>query len=820
MIARRLRNDDRGYTLVEMLVVFVLIAGFAALVVGLMITANRTTTRQTFDAQAWASMEDASGQLARDINDARAIILAEPNALTVQDIRDDKCQARSWVADAVTGTLTVTTTYFEQLLCSGPSSSATKQFIGNDTVATDADGNYRTTYTSDSTFAYYAGAGDTPLAVPIPTDQVTRVEWTLAVKASAGAEIQTLPGAASYTGTGDTTAGSGQDGDPLAPLLCASLHAPLPASCGAPPAAASGGLEGVSAPVLQWVDPTPSLTTSWTVMRRASAPGGTLSDQWQILNYQDASQTWYIDTTLPAGYTAQYVVRATVPTAASGVGPASNQVVTGLRPAAPTITATGAATSIALAWTHPIGATSFDVYRDGTLVASLGDVTTWTDRAGTSTSTQALWATGTDAGYGHSHYYRVVATNRWESALVTGTESGRAPLGADLSATYSGRTRAASAQAGAYTAPPRATLTVTAQANRTSALTWTAGTWTGNGPTAGRITGWQVHYRSSNEADQVLTTTGATTLTYTHGSRPAGRYSEYRINPTNAQGPGPVDGFTRAWQRPATPGCATTGRSTRSLTIGATPISATSDESYSTYQLRMDIDGSWKGSSATWDPLTDASTYGFRVRVQGAGSGLWSDEGSCSGTTATLTASVPTCVASVTDSVELGAITVSGGDQVKLGSSGTVYSSPRSFSGLPAGTFKGYARGVATDGYNTSYSAWDDCPARTINPWVHLGSSGGSASASCALYVAYGTVINSLDASWYGATPPAGLTIGPSISGSASADYGTYQSGSAAGGDLVCIFYRKHSVYLTLTGDLTGDYIANVRWSMGGPNAV
>jgi hypothetical protein len=75
--------------------------------------------------------------------------------------------------------------------------------------------------------------------------------------------------------------------------------------------------------------------------------------------------------------------------------------------------------------------------------------------------------------------------------------------------------------------------------------------------------------------------------------------------------------------------------------------------------------------------------------------------------------SAPVCSASVTDSTAPGSISIGGGDQVKLGSGGGVYG-PRAYSGLGAGTYTGYARNVASDGYNTAYSGWDACAAKTI----------------------------------------------------------------------------------------------------------
>lgn len=119
------------------------------------------------------------------------------------------------------------------------------------------------------------------------------------------------------------------------------------------------------------------------------------------------------------------------------------------------------------------------------------------------------------------------------------------------------------------------------------------------------------------------------------------------------------------------------------------------------------------GKSATWDPLDEGTNYTVRAR---------SSDG-FNVTTATMDTSTPklpapaaaVCTATLTDSVAPGKLTISGGDQVKLGTAGTVYTTSATYT-LGAGTYVGYARNINSDGNpaNDKIGAWDACPARTV----------------------------------------------------------------------------------------------------------
>ncbi len=168
----------------------------------------------------------------------------------------------------------------------------------------------------------------------------------------------------------------------LAPLAWAA--APSPVGPGAPQGLAASAGPGAGEITLSWGPATSLLgVTSYSVYR--VAPDGTLSPAGQT----NASTLSFADAGLPNGATFTYVVTATDPT---GEGPASDpaSATTFSLPSAPqdVQAAPGPAGSVgdvALSWSAPANdggmpVVSFDVYRDGALVATLdGAATSWTD---------------------------------------------------------------------------------------------------------------------------------------------------------------------------------------------------------------------------------------------------------------------------------------------------------------------------------------------------------------------------------------------------------------------------------------------------------
>ncbi|MDF2849253.1 MAG: prepilin-type N-terminal cleavage/methylation protein, partial [Oerskovia sp.] len=309
--------------------------------------------------------------------------------------------------------------------------------------------------------------------------------------------------------------------------------------------------------MLEWTDTSPELTAGWVVFRIANPEGtgsGTATTWTSVMRLGADMLTW-TDTTLPAGYTAQYTVQATLTD--DRQGPTSNQVSTGLRPSAPVVTATGRQAAIEVSWTRTDGADAWDVYRDGTLYRNWAAI----EAAATVAGDKVTWTDAT--GVAHAHDYRVVAVNRWERAATdpagagsTGAQrnvvpTGTAP-GAELGEAGLRAARlisVANAAAGAYTAAavPRIASTETTTASWQNTVTWTPAAWTGTGPvTKGgvhRDRGWETQQRATTSAawtnlwagasEQVGAATSRTaTATYSEASI-AGQYRYYQIRTCN-----------------------------------------------------------------------------------------------------------------------------------------------------------------------------------------------------------------------------------------------------------------------------------------------
>ena len=669
----------------------------AAITISAVIFATRTTTSQGESGRLWASIQDANVQLQRDVNDASRVVHADPNTVSVLVIRNDTCEQRTWTADPDAGTLAVETRRFQGSACGGASTVASQTVVG---------GAERARFVSDGPFAFFEAANTPPLTGEIEAERVRRVEWVLTGTPAPDANPRTLQSAAAVTPR-HIQWGEGEHQTPGAARLFRALRAgdistAAASGCNLPGGAdVEGRTEGRDQPVLFWCDPTPDLTLGWTVWRLANPEGMSADDPnrttWTRIG--TITDTFFTDQTLPAGYTAQYVVRALV---ATGLGPTSNQVITGLRPAANTLTATGAGNQINLAWDVPVGATGFDIFRfdaaDGRTPAPNGFLIariTGTETTQFSDGTQAVFpdvalddqnatfrrdswpGTHPVAGYGHTHHYVVVPTNRWED--VARGQAGqnrpteRANLGASLAPW-----RNASPRQGAFTAPAAPTLSVTVPREsgsiRQATLTWTPAPWNGSGPAA-FATSWHPHHRMSNTGQTAMAAVaaggnGSAAVSTRHGAGVngntlPGRWYEYAVQGRNAAGTGPLSNtnisngnaaWVRAWQRPANPtatanAVAGAGTVTRMIEVTGR-LANTVDENYahtafSMQQVaRLGNDQSpqgWQTQNTQghfrFDRINHNSTRTFQVRV--SGNGGFSDVVQVNGTTARLVASQP-----------------------------------------------------------------------------------------------------------------------------------------------------------------------------------
>jgi len=498
------RRRDAGVTLAEMLVYGVIAGVIGVIVAGLLGTIGLAHVKSTAETITLSQLEDASGQLMRDINDGRRILVASPSAITVQVLRDSVCTERAWSIED--DALVVDTRTFTTELCTGGSTDTHAKVV-------------QKRFTSPEPFRFYSVLSQrNPMKLPVIPAEVRRVTWALsALPAYDDAKDVRVSSGAAFTGTGSRSDGTGvQADDALRPLL--DVTTPR---------------VGVDKPQLTWQDKSPSVTARWTVYRIDYAEGTNPPTSWSAIMQLPASMTTWTDVSLPAGHTGQYVVVATLTDGQQG--PSSNQVATGLRPAAPTITATGATTSIAVSWNSVTGADSYDVYRDGALVKAGLTATRWTDKSG-----ESGW---TGAGYGHAHTYNVVAVNRWERAATNATQKQdqRLALGQDAGAALGlpSAKRTPSDPASAWTAPAAVELTVADRPvvgdsadpsstwDPTIDVDWTASAWVGDyAANAKSATRYEVKRGGTTLA------AATTKLTLDDASAPRGASSTWTVVPT------------------------------------------------------------------------------------------------------------------------------------------------------------------------------------------------------------------------------------------------------------------------------------------------
>lgn len=572
-------KSDAGFTLAELLVAMFISTVVIAVGISLLSSTFRVAASTQTRGDLWSSMTNTSVQLIRDVNDGSKITTSEPRHLAVQVVRDGKCQTRDW---EVTGDKLISTTTFYDAgsSCTGGSTERRVESIKGGL--------------NDLTFTYYSAASvDSALPVPVSPGVVNRVGWTMSATPSDSTAVLKLESGAAFTGRGASTDGSGATQTPLAPFLSLATH--------------ETGIPGLDSPVLRWADSTPELTQGWAVYRTSYPDGADAASStgWeQVAFLRTATPApgtmTYTDRTLPSGFTALYVVRATVP---DGYGPSSNQQATGLRPSPSTLTTTGVPSSIELSWTAPRGATGYDLYRTETasptpiLYKTWDDIKSQATRSGTGDAVRWTWTDPLAAG--HAHTYAVVPVNRWERLASSSSQEGSLPIGEALARAYSGTTsttrtapRAASPLSGAFTAPARPERAVLDLSSRTSAtdyrstVAWTPAPWGGGGPEVAtdgqghRDRGWLAERRGSAwEAVWAAETPRTATVRTDAATEPDITYG-YRTRTVNGAGASAWSAEKSILQRPAVPAAPSavlSGLTTRQATVTTkTSPSATS----------------------------------------------------------------------------------------------------------------------------------------------------------------------------------------------------------------------------------------------------
>lgn len=564
---------DRGWSLVETLVAIVLTSVVIGLGLGLLISSQQNAQKMTERHYLWNEMNNASVQLVRDISDGSKIRTAQADRFVIDVVRDGKCQTRDWTADQTS--LKVTTTFYDGVNCTGGSKKS------------DAKAGITQLMTTPTPFTYFSTlSGANEMSSPVDPLQVGRVGWVLATEPADTTSVLRLESGAAFTPKGSQTDGTGQVENAKAPFLEITTN--------------TAGVEGIDKPVLSWTDLTPELTSGWAVFRITNPEGTVEGDPgrstWTQLAFIPTAtpapaKMTYTDVSLPAGHTAQYVVRAVIP---AGSGPESNQVVTGLRPAAPaSITVDGAGTALNLSWPAAVGATGYDLYRSEGGASESGNNTLvlykrWSDiKAQVSTGPRLTWSEA--PGYGRSYNYTVVATNRWEHVATDPARKSQTREvavstleNARVNGTAAKHERLRPARDGDFTAAATPTFTLalnssTSATDYSTQVTWTPAAWTGGGPVSvdgrARDVWW-----SAQRAGADIWTKSTTSPRRDAGTSADATYG-YRVQTCNDSGCSPWAGERRLIQRPAVPSCTAgvSGLTTRQATVtSATSSSASS----------------------------------------------------------------------------------------------------------------------------------------------------------------------------------------------------------------------------------------------------
>ncbi len=771
------RSDEAGFTIAELLVAMVLLGILSTLGTMWLHSLTQRNVHSVTRSTVVDTQLNALSLLARDVNEGSGLLVATPTELRVNVVRNGTCWTRDWKA---AGKLTVTTTYYEAADCNGANVVKTEALVSDLTAAT--------------IFTYYAADTDLPIADITDMNGVGRIGWTIASLPAGFDQPISHPGSAKWSGRDQSGDGVSRV-QATAPILTV----------------VTGTSEGKNPPAMSWSDTNPAgYVASWTLFRSANPEGTTGTDParstWQQVGPTfPAAVANFTDGSLPAGYTAQYVLRPTLSDGSNG--PTSNQAVTGLRPSVITsLVVTGGNASIKLTWTkRAIGATGYDVYRDGKLAASLGDVDTFTDGP-SAYGWVANPADPGNLGYGHTHTYTVTAQNRWESLLTVGSQNGRVSLGDAATFAYPrGGVRLTSNTDGAFTAPAAPTLAVAANLVWNYRLDYIAAGWVGSGPTTktgqARDLTWNAGVDGGPGAapsgvwGTQFTGRAVSATSYTTGSsteaQTASRWRWFRTATCNAFGCSPWSAPQGALQRPSKPASCTatpTGVTTKQELVTITPAAATIPNTGYDVAGGVGADtgaptntGVQAVTTRVVDRLADGTTHSFATRSQNGSTanGGYSDITSCSGATDLLTASVPawsSTTRKVTASFTAGlgtsqSIALSGSAQA--GTSGA-------WDGLADAT--GYTvTATNTDGDNTVQASVTASTALLTKPSCSV-SGGGTAPSGSITVSASGSngtsQVAAAGSGWYASGTTFGLSNPGTFMGTASATDGANRSSS------------------------------------------
>jgi fibronectin type 3 domain-containing protein len=340
---------------------------------------------------------------------------------------------------------------------------------------------------------------------------------------------------------------------------------------------------GNASVALTWT--APGGATSYNVYRGTTAGGENATPI--AIGVTNAS---YADSGLTNGTTYYYRVAAINGGGASALSGEASATPEPPEPGAPTgLTLTAGNTSVALTWTAPGGATSYNVYRG----------TTAGGESTTPIATGVTNASYADSGLtnGTTYYYRVAAINGGGASALSGEAS-------------------ATPEPSAPGAPTGLTLTA---GNASVALTWTA---------PGGATSYNV-YRGTTAGGENATpiATGVTNASYADSGLTNGTTYYYRVAAINGGGASALSGEASATPQVSAPPAPTALAATAGnaqVTLSWTAISSAS--SYSVYrgttaggESTTAIASGITTASYTDGGLTNGTTYYYEVAAVNAG---------------------------------------------------------------------------------------------------------------------------------------------------------------------------------------------------------
>jgi prepilin-type N-terminal cleavage/methylation domain-containing protein len=164
-VIARLRREDDGYSLIELMVVMILLSIISGIVTATLVGTMRTTRQAQNRAYSAADIQNQLERVARDLRVADPIRAASANSITVDDYRGNTCMRETWALTS--GNLVRTAvTYSTWSACSLYPATATPVSSVTQTVLPSIANGSTSLFTyEDATGATITGSTTTQIAM-------------------------------------------------------------------------------------------------------------------------------------------------------------------------------------------------------------------------------------------------------------------------------------------------------------------------------------------------------------------------------------------------------------------------------------------------------------------------------------------------------------------------------------------------------------------------------------------------------------------------------------------------------------------------------